>query len=470
MTSGESHGIALLALCATVSPPGAVAQETINYASVSGRVTDPSGGVVAGATGHRASNRNQPDRRGDDRRRRALPLSVPESRALRNHGAAAGIRRCHAPADADGRRGVRAAGRARRSPRWRTSVTVTAPAIVLEAARSQIAGTISQTEVKNLPLNGRNFLDLALLVPGVSPPNVGGTQLFAETSAVPGVGISVGSQRNFSNNFIVDGLSANDDAAGLSGIPYGVDAVDQFQVVTSGGQAELGRALGGYINVVTKSGTNAAARRRLRLLARRSLQCAQRADDRPRHWRRHEAADEPAAVRGEPGRPDRPRPHVLLLELRAAQAGSVRSRDDFAGQCQRHQRPAGGGRLSGFADRDRRLSQSGAHHQLSRQGRSPVQRQGSVQRSLQPVRRHVQQLARRRRAERAERVGGAGQHRSDDRGQQHRDAVAAHGQRDAGAVRVRRSEGAADRSDRAGGQHRRRRLVRDALGEPAAAR
>src|SRR5204863_4718120 len=84
------------------------------------------------------------------------------------------------------------------------------------------------------------------------------TQLFPETSAVPGQGISVGSQRNLSNNFIVDGLSANDDAAGLSGIPYGVDAVEQFQVVTSGGQAELGRALGGYINVVTKSGTNAA--------------------------------------------------------------------------------------------------------------------------------------------------------------------------------------------------------------------
>ena len=39
-------------------------------------------------------------------------------------------------------------------------------------------------------------------------------------------------------------------------MPYGVDAVDQFQVVTSGGQAELGRALGGYVNVVTKSGTN----------------------------------------------------------------------------------------------------------------------------------------------------------------------------------------------------------------------
>ena len=68
----------------------------------------------------------------------------------------------------------------------------------------------------------------------MAPPNINSTQLFAETSAVPGVGLSVGSQRNLSNSFIVDGLSANDDAAGLSGMPYGVDAVEQFQVVTSG--------------------------------------------------------------------------------------------------------------------------------------------------------------------------------------------------------------------------------------------
>ena len=85
---------------------------------------------------------------------------------------------------------------------------------MLESARSQIAATVPQQEVDNLPLNGRNFLDIALLVPGVSPPNIDSTQLFAETSAVPGVGLSVGSQRNLSNNFIVDGLSANDDAAG----------------------------------------------------------------------------------------------------------------------------------------------------------------------------------------------------------------------------------------------------------------
>ena len=138
-----------------------------------------------------------------------------------------------------------------------TAVTVVADSQVLETARSQIAGTVPQTEVQNLPMNGRNFLDLALLVPGVSPTNTNSTQLFAETSAVPGQGLSIASQRNLSNSFIVDGVSANDDAAGLSGITFGVDAVEQFQVVTGGGQAELGRALGGYVNVVTKSGTNA---------------------------------------------------------------------------------------------------------------------------------------------------------------------------------------------------------------------
>ena len=48
----------------------------------------------------------------------------------------------------------------------------------------------------------------------------------SETSAVPGVSLSISSQRNLSNNFVVDGLSANDDAAALSGITYGVDAID----------------------------------------------------------------------------------------------------------------------------------------------------------------------------------------------------------------------------------------------------
>ena len=285
---------------------------------------------------------------------------------------------------------------------------------MLEAARSQIAGTVSQTEVQNLPLNGRNFLDLALLVPGVSPTNVGGTQLFPETSAVPGPGISVGSQRNLSNNFIVDGLSANDDAAGLSGISYSVDAVAEFQVVTSGGQAELGRALGGYINVITKSGTNASPRRPVRLLPRRALQRAERA-------LRHQAPDDAGAVRGEPRRPHRPRPDLLLRELRAPQPGPDRPRHHLARQRRRHQRPAGRGRLPGAADLDRASTRSRSTPPTSwpRSITSSARRTGSASAtacttSTPTNSRNVG------RPERPQHVHRPGQHRPDLRAQQRR--------------------------------------------------
>jgi hypothetical protein len=241
--------------CAMALAHPARAQETINYASVSGRVTDPSGAVVAGAhvIARQIDTNVIAEASTDPQGRFRFPyLKVgPYEILVQQTGFADAIHQV-----------TLTVGSAFDLPiplsvgALSTDVTVTAPVVVLEAARSQIASTISQAEVKSLPMNGRNFLDLAMLAPGVAPANVGSTQLFAETSAVPGQGISVGSQRNFSNSFIVDGLSANDDAAGLSGIPYGVDAVDQFQVVTSGGQAELGRALGGYVNVVTKSGTN----------------------------------------------------------------------------------------------------------------------------------------------------------------------------------------------------------------------
>jgi hypothetical protein len=235
----------------------ASAQEATSYGSVSGRVTDASGAVVAGAnvTARHVDTNVVTSTTTDTQGRFRFPF-------LRVGAYDIGVRH-QGFKDATQTLTV-TVGAAFEVPialavaTLSTDVEVTADAPVVEAARSQIAGTIAAPEIKSLPLNGRNFLDLALLVPGVSPTNVGGgTQLFPETSAVPGVGLSIGSQRNLSNNFIVDGLSANDDAAALSGIAYGVDAVDQFQVVTSGGQAELGRALGGYVNVVTKSGTNA---------------------------------------------------------------------------------------------------------------------------------------------------------------------------------------------------------------------
>lgn len=247
--------LCVAALCVCLLASNAFAQETVNYASISGRVTDPTGAVVAGvavtATA-RDTNVAASVTTSKDGRFRFAYLKVGTYDVVVSQAGFAPITRTL----------TLTVGSAFDLPVTLTvaalnaAVDVSGRAATLETARSQIAGTVGQIEVQTLPMNGRNFLDIALLIPGVSPTNNGGTQLFSETSAVPGNGLSIGSQRNFSNNFIVDGLSANDDAAGFSGMPYGVDAIDQFQVVTSGGQAELGRALGGYLNVVTKSGTN----------------------------------------------------------------------------------------------------------------------------------------------------------------------------------------------------------------------
>jgi outer membrane receptor protein involved in Fe transport len=133
-------------------------------------------------------------------------------------------------------------------------VTSTLPAV--DTGRTEIAANITPEEVRDLPLNGRNYLDLALLAPGVSRTNTGANQRFAETSAVPGTGISVSTQRNLANSFIVDGLSANDDAAELAGTFFSQEVIREFEVVRSGGSAEFGRASAGIINIVTQSGTN----------------------------------------------------------------------------------------------------------------------------------------------------------------------------------------------------------------------
>ena len=245
------------ALCAALAcaRPIAAWQQSVDYASVSGRVADSQGGVIPGAlvTARQTETNVTTETVTDDAGRfrfQHLKIGPYELKV-------------HIVGFTDLTRSVRVtAGSAFDLSLTlavggiSTSITIVDEPPLIDTARSQIAGTVPQLEIQRLPMNGRNFLDLALLVPGVSPTNIGTTQLFPETSAVPGQGISIASQRNLSNNFIVDGLSANDDAAGLAGMPYGLDALDQFQVVTSGGQAELGRALGGYVNVVTKSGTN----------------------------------------------------------------------------------------------------------------------------------------------------------------------------------------------------------------------
>jgi hypothetical protein len=131
-----------------------------------------------------------------------------------------------------------------------------ADAAVVETARTQVAETVAPKEIDTLPLNGRNYLDLAALTPGVSRTNPVANQRFPETAAVAGTGLSITGQRFINNGFVVDGLSSNDDAADLAGTFYSQEVIREFEVITSGGIAEFGRASGGVVNIVTQSGTN----------------------------------------------------------------------------------------------------------------------------------------------------------------------------------------------------------------------
>jgi len=233
----------------------ASAQETMNYSSARGRVTDSSGAAVAGAsiaareTETNVSSTTTTDQEGHFR----FPYLKPGPYEIQVQ--MAGFSTTTRSVKLTVGSAFELTISLGIAPVVST-ISVTGEQEVLETARTQIAGTVPQSEIKSLPIAGRSYLEAALLIPGVSPTNTASNQLFAETSAVPGQGISINSQRNFSNSFIVDGLSSNDDAAGLAGNFYGFDTINEFQLVTSGGQAEFGRALGGYLNVITKSGTN----------------------------------------------------------------------------------------------------------------------------------------------------------------------------------------------------------------------
>ena len=132
------------------------------------------------------------------------------------------------------------------------TVSVAAEAPVVETTRSSSASNVTEKAVANLPVNGRNFIDFTLLTPGV-------------VRDVRGTGdLSFAGQRGTVNTLLVDGADSNNlfygQATGRTGFrPYAFseDAVQQFQVNTVGYPAEIGRAGGGAINMVTRSGTNA---------------------------------------------------------------------------------------------------------------------------------------------------------------------------------------------------------------------
>ena len=107
--------------------------------------------------------------------------------------------------------------------------------------------------MEDLPLNGRDFAQLARLNPGVASSGGGGGQQGGEGGVS---GFSSNGQRSTSNNFLVDGVDNNDSFGGTAAQIPSIDSIEEFEVQTNTFSAEYGRNTGSVVNLVTKSGSN----------------------------------------------------------------------------------------------------------------------------------------------------------------------------------------------------------------------
>jgi hypothetical protein len=141
------------------------------------------------------------------------------------------------------------------------TVQVTEAAPQIDLTSSTLTGQVESRTVEDLPLNGRDWTSLATLHPGVAAIE---EQMGYETSARGnrgfGAELTISGQRTTTNNYRLDGISVNDYAnsgpGNVIGGALGVDAIQEFSVLTGGFSAEYGKAAGGVVNAITKSGTN----------------------------------------------------------------------------------------------------------------------------------------------------------------------------------------------------------------------
>ena len=138
------------------------------------------------------------------------------------------------------------------------TVTVEATTPLLQADNATVSSTVTAKAVQDLPLNGRNFVQLVALVPGANEGQGNGLSSGGrpDDRRNNAAGLSVNGQDESLNNWIVDGIDDNERIIGTIGIKPNVEGIQEITVETNSYAAEAGRTAGGVINIITRSGTN----------------------------------------------------------------------------------------------------------------------------------------------------------------------------------------------------------------------
>ena len=133
-------------------------------------------------------------------------------------------------------------------------VSVEASAVAVETTSGELSSTVEGNEVRELPLNGRSFVELTQLTPGVSPQDSFST---VHKGLEAGVDFSINGNNTTGNLFLVDGVNNNDIGSNRTILIYpSLQAIDEMKILTNSYGAEYGQASGGVISIITRGGTN----------------------------------------------------------------------------------------------------------------------------------------------------------------------------------------------------------------------
>src|SRR6185369_4491292 len=140
------------------------------------------------------------------------------------------------------------------------TVTITSEAALVETRSGEVSSLVSEKQVTELPLNGRNYAQLALMVPGVSPvtqAGAGGAFSTRGTGLDSGVDFSSNGNQSNANLWTVDGVNNMDVGSNRTLLVFpSVDAIQEFRVERNSFSAEFGQAQGAVVNLITKGGSN----------------------------------------------------------------------------------------------------------------------------------------------------------------------------------------------------------------------